>query len=219
MEPIHSNVSYMDRMFAFFFSPLAFYRSLKGISSLSKLSWLTFFLVFLCYMSYCISIFPAIHKLTNKIFLENDLSYSSNIENLIFIITLIFSAIQFLSSVLVSFFLLHMIGILVGGTAKAKEFFSYYIFATFPIGIKFMVLTIFSLLFGSDFAFSFAHSSNDSITLSILSFISDPFFWWSTILGCIALKESHNLSYKKAIIVTSVLFLLGISSFMLVKLI
>ncbi|HDR3897070.1 YIP1 family protein [Bacillus cereus] len=219
MEAVHSNVTFMDRMFTFFFSPLTFYRNLKGISSLSKFSWLMFFLIFLCYMSYCISIFPAIHKLTNKIFLENDMDYSSNIENFIFIITLMFSAVQFISSVLVSFFLLHMIGILVGGSAKTKEFFSYYIFATLPIGIKFFVLTVFALIFGSDFAFSFAHSSNNDITLSIISFISDPFFWWSTILGCIALKESHNLSYKKSIIVTVVLLLLGSSSFMLVKLI
>ena len=103
--------------------------------------------------------------------------------------------------------------------STARQFFQNYILAMIPLGIKFIILTLFAVTFGSDFSFSYIDSLNKSSFSLLTNLLIDPFFWWSSILGCIALKESHKLSYMKSIMIISLLFLLGLPTVMLFNLI
>ncbi|MED1125607.1 YIP1 family protein [Bacillus atrophaeus] len=175
-------------------------------------SWFVFLAVLSLFLGFYLAIFPTLSTLINNSFRVNGIDYTTDMNTLIMIITLVLGIIQFTSMVLVSFFIIHIIGILIGGAATAKEFFPGFIYSIIPIGIKFTILIIFSFFLGSDFAFSVIYPNSQQPLGIILNIIIDPFFWWSTILGCIALKIIHQISYKKTIIIISITMSLGIIS-------
>ncbi|KAA6475104.1 YIP1 family protein [Bacillus swezeyi] len=196
----------------FIFSPNDFLIIKYSSDKNYRHSWFVFLAVLSLFLGFYLAIFPTLSTLINNSFRVNGIDYTTDMNTLILIITLVLGIIQFTSMVLVSFFIIHIIGILIGGAATAKEFFPSFIYSIIPIGIKFTILIIFSFFLGSDFAFSVIYPNSQQPLDIILNIIIDPFFWWSTILGCIALKVIHQISYKKTIIIISITMSLGIIS-------
>ncbi|OLP67032.1 hypothetical protein BACPU_03910 [Bacillus pumilus] len=196
----------------FIFSPKDFLTIKYTSEENYRHSWFVFLAVLCLFLGFYLAIFPTLSTLINQSFQANEIDYTTDMNTLIMMITLVLGIVQFTSMVLVSFFIIHIIGILFGGVATTKEFFPSFIYSIIPIGIKFTILIIFSFFLGSDFSFSVIFPNSQQPFDVLLNITIDPFFWWSTILGCIALKQIHQISYKKAIIIITITMSLGIIS-------
>lgn len=196
----------------FVFSPKNFLLIKYSSEKNYRHSWFVFLAVLSLFLGFYLAIFPTISTLINHSFKTNGIDYTADMSILIMMITLALGIVQFTAMVLVSFFIIHIIGILFGGVATAKEFFPSFIYSIIPVAIKFIILIIFSFFLGSDFAFSVIYPNSQKPIDIILNIIIDPFFWWSTILGCIAIKEIHKISYIKTVIIVCITMSLGIIS-------
>ncbi|MGE6630586.1 YIP1 family protein [Bacillus sp. NPDC077027] len=207
-----TKINFITIIHNFIFSPTDFFIYTNSRKKNYRHSWLVFLSILCLFLGFYLAIFPTISSLINDSFRENDIEYTGDISHLILSITFVLGIIQFTSMVLISFFILHIIGILFGGTATAKTFFPSFVYSIMPIGLKFTILIVFTFFWDSDFAFSIIYPKTQMPLDIIMNIIYDPFFWWSTILGCVALKEIHQLSLKKSMTIISITISLGIIS-------
>ena len=203
----------------YIFSPNNFFHIVNSRKDSHKIAWLVFAFILLISLCFFISISPTITNIVASVFQEYDLKFSEKFNISILVILLLLGTVQIVATIFTSFYILHITSILFGGKSTARQFFQNYILAMIPLGIKFIILTLFAVTIGSDFSFSYIDSLNKSSFSLLTNLLIDPFFWWSSILGCIALKESNKLSYMKSIMIISLLFLLGLSTVMLFNLI
>ncbi|MCM3442562.1 MULTISPECIES: YIP1 family protein [Bacillaceae] len=210
----------LNFIYAFIFLPHVFFNYFYQKTNSYRNAWILFFGIQFTLLGFYLSIFPSIVQMLTTVFEVNQLEYSANVDHLIKTLLTFLGVFQFSAMTLMSFLFLHIAGVLFGGNGTAKKFFVTYILATIPTGIKFVLLTMFSLFLGSDFSFSYIYSEEKGPLATLINLVIDPFFWWSTILGCVALKEAHGLSFVRSIVIMGGMFILGIlsvSSLLLIK--
>lgn len=205
------NMKKVDLIQQYIFSPISFFSNNEVQTKTIRIANVVLIASQCFYLLFFVAVAPTVVDLISSIFIESNMEFTRNFKYIIIGILIIVGSIQFISLILISLFIFHIFAIIFGGEGTLREFYINYIFAVAPpIAIKFFILTILSYIQGNNFILVFIELAQIPHKF-LLYLILDPFFWWSSLLGCIALKESYKLTYFKAVIIMLTLLLIGIT--------